>query len=91
MIDWSAIIIGGVAVAPLIVALIEVLKNHYGLDIKYAPALCGILSIVAYVVSAIIIPAYPEVSRYAQWVVGALVVFLTATGAYKVSKQSGNN
>lgn len=77
------IIIGGVAVMPLIVALIEWLKGQ-GMDVKFAPWICGALAVVAYVVSAILIPMYPQVAVYAQWVVGALSVFLAATVGYQV-------
>jgi len=87
--DWSDIVVGGVAIAPLIVALIELLKG-FGLPVKFAPALCGVLAVGAYVVSAVVIPAYPEVAVYAQWIVGALLVFLTATGAYQIVKPNKN-
>lgn len=83
--DWGNIVIGGVAIAPLIVALIEWLKNQ-GLPSQYAAWLCGGLAVVAYVVSAILIPMYPDLAQYAQWVVGALVVFLTSTGVYQLTK-----
>lgn len=83
--DWVDVVFGGVAAAPVIVALVEFLKAK-GMAVDYAPYVCGGLAVVAFVASYFLIPAYPFLAEYAKAIVGALTVFLTATGYYKVTK-----
>lgn len=78
------LIIGGVALAPIIVALIEMLKA-LGVPVKYAPWINGLLSLVGYG-AVMFLTLKPEYTSVAMWVLGGLIVFLTAAGFYDRAK-----
>ena len=78
------LIIGGIALAPIIVALIELAKS-LGLPSKYAPFLNAALSVVAYV-GVYLLGVYPG---YTDWVVIALnilLIFLSGAGFNTTAK-----
>lgn len=85
--------IGGVLIAPLIAALIEVLKA-VGMPVRYAPYVNVLFSIVFFAVAQ----AYSLLPEYQTWIVAVLqilVIILTAAGFYeevikRVTKQRFN-
>jgi hypothetical protein len=87
--DLQDILIGGMAIAPLVVALVALAKQ-LGMDTKYAPWLNGGLSVVLWLAATVAIPAYPVVGDIAKVIVGALVVFLGASGVYQFGKVNSN-
>jgi hypothetical protein len=72
--------LAGVALAPVIVALVGVAKK-LGMDTRYAPWLNGGLSVAFYglMVLSQLVPGTLEPMTYA---VNALVIFLAAAGFY---------
>ena len=83
--DGMDLIIGGIALAPIIVALVEVAKKYLGLPSNYAPLANAALSALAYV-GMTVLGYYPG---YTDWVVvglTVLTVFLSAAGFYTTAK-----
>ncbi len=72
--------IGAVALAPIIVGLVEVAKA-LGLDVKYAPWLTGLLSLVAYA-GVVAVQQRPELLQPMIYALNALIIFLVSTGFY---------
>jgi hypothetical protein len=72
--------IGAIALAPVIVALLEVFKV-LGLPVKYAPWISGALSVLGYAL-VIVIQRDPSLLEPIGYVLNALVIFLVATGFY---------
>lgn len=81
----TEITIGSIAVAPLIVALIQVAKG-FGFPGKYAPWLNATLTVIAYAVM-LYLQANPQVEQPAIVALNMLATFLTAAGVYDI----GNN
>ncbi|MGQ9503101.1 MAG: hypothetical protein ACUVSF_14010 [Anaerolineae bacterium] len=79
------IYIGSIAVAPLIVALIQVAKG-LGLPTQYAPWLNATLTVLAYAVM-LIVQAHPQLEQPVTIALNLLVTFLTAAGIYDIGKQ----
>ena len=78
------LVIGGIALAPIIVALIELAKR-LGLPSGYAPYLNAVLSVIAYV-AVYYLGLYPG---YTDWVViglNILLIFLSGAGLYTTVK-----
>jgi len=73
--------IGAVALAPVIVALIQIAKM-FGLPARYAPLANAILSVIAYLVVTVYLASRPEAMQAATVAINALVIFLTAAGVY---------
>ena len=80
----TELIIGGIALAPVIVALVELAKK-LGLPSEYAPLANGALSVVALVV-IVLLADNPEWQTLATVVVNALVLFLSGAGLYTTVK-----
>ncbi len=72
--------IGAIALAPIIVGLVEVAKA-LGLDVKYAPWATGLLSLVAYG-AVVLVEQRPDLLQPLLYALNALIVFLVATGFY---------
>ena len=72
--------IGAIALAPIIVGLVEVAKA-LGLNVKYAPWLTGLLSLVAYG-GVVAVQQMPELLQPLIYALNALIIFLVATGFY---------
>jgi uncharacterized membrane protein YccF (DUF307 family) len=72
--------IGAIALAPVIVAIIEVVKA-LGLPVKYAPWVSGALSVLGYAL-VIVVQRDPSLLEPIGYVLNALVIFLVATGFY---------
>lgn len=72
--------IGAVALAPIIVGLVEVAKA-LGLDVKYAPWLTGVLSLVAYG-GVVAVQQKPDLLQPMIYALNGLIIFLVATGFY---------
>lgn len=83
--DLNSIFVGGFAIAPFVVALVA-LSKQVGLPVKYAPYLSGGLSMVLWLAAVYLLPMYPVAEPFANAVVGAVVVFLSASGIYQFSK-----
>jgi len=78
------LILEGVALAPIISAIIEVAKK-LGLDVKYAPWLNAALSVLAFAL-IVVINNNPTLAQPAVIAVNALVIFLTTAGFYDRAK-----
>lgn len=74
------LVIGGVVLTPIIVALVEMAKA-LGLDVKYAPYLNGVLSLVGYG-AVVLITLEPQYTSLVMYILGAFIVFLMAAGFY---------
>ena len=84
--EYVDLTIGGIALVPLIVALVEIAKQ-IGLETKYAPWLIGFLSVVGYVLVEGI-KMYPQYENYVIMALTMLLVFLSSTGFYTVAKNT---
>ena len=72
--------IGAIALAPIIVGLVEVFKA-LGLDVKYAPWLTGGLALLAYA-AVVLVEQRPDLLQPMVYALNAVIVFLVATGFY---------
>lgn len=73
--------IGGVLIAPLVAALIEVFKA-LGMPVRYAPVLNVVLSVIFWAIAQ----AYDLYPEHQTWIVAVLqvtVIILTAAGFYE--------
>ncbi len=80
----AEIYIGSVALAPLIVALVEVAKR-LGFPSRYAPWLNATLSVIAYG-GMLVVQANPQLEQPVTVALNLLVTFLTAAGIYDIGK-----
>ncbi len=78
------IYIGSIALAPLIVALVQVAKG-FGFPSEYAPWLNATLTVIAYAVM-LVVQANPQLEQPVTIALNVLVTFLTAAGIYDVGK-----
>jgi hypothetical protein len=78
--------IGGVAIAPLIVGLVNLAKRA-GLPASYAPYLNGVLAVAGYLLVQYI-AAHPDLLQTAQIVAVSVLIFLTASGMHQLGKTS---
>lgn len=78
------IYIGSIAIAPLIVALVQLAKG-LGLPTKYAPWLNATLTVVFYA-GALVLEANPQLTQPVTVALNLLVTFLTAAGIYDIGK-----
>lgn len=78
------LVIGGVALAPLIVAIVAQAKK-LGLPIDYAPYLTGLLSVGGYF-AVKLIEIYPWLAQGAEWAATAVVIFMVTSGFYQLQK-----
>lgn len=74
------LMIGSVALAPVIVALIELFKK-IGMPVQYAPWVNGLLSVVGYGL-VVLIAQQPTYEQPIIVVLTMLVVFLSSAGLY---------
>ena len=72
--------IGAIALAPIIVGLVEVAKA-LGLNVKYAPWLTGLLSLVAYG-GVVAVQQNPALLQPLIYALNAVIIFLVSTGFY---------
>ncbi len=72
--------IGAVALAPIVVGLVEVAKA-LGLKVEYAPWLTGLLSLLAYA-AVVAVQQKPDLLQPMIYALNALIIFLVATGFY---------
>ena len=79
------LIIGGMAAAPVIFAIIEAAKA-LGMDVKYARWANGLLSLAAYAVIQAVELGQID-SQYVTWAIFGLAVFLGTAGFYDVTKE----
>lgn len=78
--------IGGIALIPVIVALVELAKM-LGLPVDFAPWLTGALAVVGYVL-VILVTAHPEFLQAVTVGLTAVIIFLSATGLYKTAQRT---
>ena len=78
------LILEGVALAPIIAALIEVAKT-LGLDVKYAPWFNAALSVLGFA-AIIYVQQNPALAEPLVIALNALVIFLTTAGFYDRAK-----
>lgn len=83
--DLNSILIGGFAIAPLVVAIVNLVKR-LGVPAEYAQYVNGGVSAVLWVTATYVLPLYPELQPYVIAVVGTVVVFLGASGIHKFGK-----
>ncbi len=76
--------IGSIAIAPLIVALVQVAKG-LGFPTKYAPWLNAVLTVLFYVLRQLV-EAHPQMQPPVTIALNLLVTFLTAAGIYDIGK-----
>lgn len=82
--DFANISLGGVALAPVIVAIIELLKRTGIVKDDWAAWVNAGLSVAAYF-AVWYVGQYPESLSVASVIINALVVFLTGAGVYHVA------
>ena len=80
----EGIMIGGIALAPLVVGLVALAKK-LGMPDKYAPWANGTLAVVA-VIGAQVLQLYPDYTVYFVMVATAVMTFLSASGVYQFGK-----
>jgi len=78
--------IGGIALLPIIVALVELAKG-LGMKTSWAPWLTGFLSVVGYVL-VMFTQSYPEYTSYVVSALTILTIFLGSTGLYTIGKNT---
>lgn len=78
--------IGGIALLPIIVALVELAKQ-LGMDVKYAPWLTGVLSVIGYIMVQGV-NMFPQYESYVVMVLTMALVFLSTTGLYTIAKNT---
>jgi len=78
--------IGGIALAPVIVALIELAKK-FGLPSKYAIYVNAAFSVGAYF-ATFYLTSHAEVLPWGIAVIKAFIIFLTTAGLYDVSQNA---
>ena len=78
------LIIAGIALAPIIAALVELAKK-VGLPSNYAPILNAVLSALAYV-GLTVLDIYPGYTDIVVVVLQVLMIFLSAAGVYTTAK-----
>lgn len=78
------IMIGGIALAPLVVGLVALAKK-LGLPDEYAPWANGTLAVVA-VMASKVMEMYPQYTEYFVVAATAVMVFLSASGIYQFGK-----
>lgn len=83
--DLNGILIGGFAIAPLVVAIVNLVKR-LGVPAEYAQYVNGGTSAVLWVTATYLLPMYPELQPYVVAVVGTVVVFLGASGIHQFGK-----
>lgn len=84
--------IGGVALVPIIIGLVSLLKRFgwLGADDQYAPYAAGALSVAAYgAVEALRL--YPQFLAYAVPVTTAVFIFLVVSGVYQLAKTNSKS
>lgn len=77
--------LNGIVLAPIIVALVEVLKRYLYLDSRYAPVATAILSILAYVAIQFA-TTDPQFADGFEYILNALIIALSSSGLYSVGK-----
>lgn len=80
--------IGGVALVPVIIGLVALLKKFAWFKPEYAPYAAGGLSVVAYI-AVKVLEAYPEYVVYAEPVAFCVLLFLVVSGTYQLGKTNG--
>lgn len=78
------LVIGGIALAPLIVAIVAV-ATHLKMPKEYAPWLNAALSVAAFGF-VVFLSESPEYVTLAGYIINALVIFLSAAGFYTTVK-----
>jgi len=78
----------GIALMPLIVAVVEFLKKTFGLPTDYAPVVSAILAVAGYWLISYV-SQNPDMAASAEFWINALVIFLGASGFYGVVKHYG--
>ena len=76
----SELVLAGVAMAPIIVALVELLKQA-GLPSRYAPWANALMSLFTYGMIVLVDKGTIDVTLIG-YLINALVIFLTAAGVY---------
>lgn len=74
------LVIGGVLLGPVIVALVELCKK-FGVSDEYAPWATGVLAVLGFALMQFVI-VKPEHEPIVVLALGALILFLEATGLY---------
>ena len=80
------LVIGSVALAPVIVIIIELLKKA-GMPVAAAPYVNGVLTVLAYA-GVMLLKANPDYLDAATIAVNLVVAFLTAAGLYHEAKSA---
>jgi len=80
----NGIIIGGIAIAPIVVGLVALAKK-IGMPAEYAPWANGALASMA-VVAAKFMELYPQYTEYFVIVATVVTVFLSASGVHQFGK-----
>ena len=78
----TEITIGSIAIAPIIVALIQVAKG-FGFPPQYAPWLNATLTVIAYA-AMLLLQANPQMEQPAIVALNMLATFLAAAGVYDI-------
>ena len=81
----EGIMIGGIAIAPLVVALVALAKK-IGLPDEYAPYANGGLAVVLWLVATQVVGMNPVVDEVVKVVAAAVVIFLSASGVHQFGK-----
>ncbi len=81
----EGIMIGGIAIAPLVVALVALAKK-LGLPAEYAPYANGGLAVALWLVATQVVGLNPAVDEVVKVVAAAVVIFLSASGVHQFGK-----
>jgi hypothetical protein len=81
----SDLAIGGVALVPVIIGIVSILKKFAWFKSDYAPYAAATLSVIGYV-AVKVLEAYPVFIAYAEPVAYSVFLFLVVSGAYQLSK-----
>ena len=76
--------IGGIALSPVIVAIVELMKQYKIIKAEWAIWANAILSVAAYIL-VWYTGAHPESITIISTILNALIVFLTGVGVYHIA------
>lgn len=82
------LMIGGVAIVPIIIGVVALLKKIPQFKPGYAPYAAGALAAVSYVVVTYLLPLYPQIMTFAEPAAYSVYIFLIVSGVVQLSKTS---
>lgn len=80
------LLVGGIPLIPIILALVQVAKG-LGMDVKYAPYMNGVLSVLGYALM-VFIKQRPDLEGIVVVILTGLLLFLVNAGVYDLAAKN---